>query len=106
MPAPGTVDVVPVFELWSLLMRDITDATGHASEVFVALGRGEGGALRPEDAPASQISSATHLYLIEVQKTAKAAASDRWIDDLLPIDPAHDAMYRAVRVSGRINRQL
>jgi hypothetical protein len=99
----------PVFELWSLLMRDITDATGHTSEVFVALSRDVDGKIQTVDtAGSSLISAATHLYLLEVQKTLKAVnpPTQSWINDLFPTgDLTHDATYRVVRISGKIKRK-
>jgi hypothetical protein len=100
--------VRPVFELWSLLMRDITDATGHTSEVFVALSRDVNGKIQNVDtAGSSPISAATHLYLLEVQKTVKAVKppTQSWINDLFPTDDlTRDATYRVVRISDKIYR--
>ena len=98
----------PVFELWSLLMPDVTDATGHTSEAFVALSRDVNGKIQTVDtAGSSPISTATHLYLLEVQKTLKGVnpPTQNWINDLFPTDDlTHDATYRVVRISDKIYR--
>jgi hypothetical protein len=89
-------------------MRDVTDATGHPSEAFVALSRDVNGKIQTVDtADSSPISAATHLYLLEVQKTVKAVnpPTQSWINDLFPTDDlTHDATYRVVRISDKIYR--
>jgi hypothetical protein len=108
--APGPVvfedNPKPSLELWFLLMRKITDVTGHDSEIYVGLYRpGDTPTFQPALTPSgvASLASATHLYLLEVQKTVDDSLND-WIGDLFPPDITKDATHRVVRISGLVKK--
>jgi hypothetical protein len=108
--APGPVafedNRKPSLDLWFLLMRKVKDATGHDSEAYVGLYRPDDSKFLPASIPGgtTSLNNATHLYLLEVQKTAVANNSADWIKDLFPTADTKDATHRVVRISGLIKK--
>jgi hypothetical protein len=112
------------FELWALLMQNITDAGGIPGELYVDLCR-----LDPAQPHVVQNhDSVSHLYLIEVQRNAAPPPpalqppGGTWLNDLYPgssiypnppapqiartgdPDKMADVLYRVVRMSARVQR--
>jgi len=94
------------FELWALLMNDITDAAGQPDEIYVGLFPLTHNGTEPPTS--GNIADANHLYLLEVQQTQTTAAATNWRDLLFPVvtdgETNPDVTHRVVRVSARIEQ--